>query len=106
MDVLSRLISKGISEGRIGSYMVNGARSVSQLIYADDVLIFSEVNPISMKIINKVLSTFSKFASLTVNSDKSNAYYSKAAQDLHHIHEAFGFASKPLPLTYLGSVTK
>lgn len=36
MDMLSRLVLKEVVEKRMDIYMVNGARSVSHLIYADE----------------------------------------------------------------------
>lgn len=45
MDILSRIIFKAVEEGKFHSYMVNGAKSLLHLIDADDILIFSKVNP-------------------------------------------------------------
>jgi len=44
MDNLSRLIEKEIKDKRMNTYIVNGDVSISHLVYADDVLIFSKVN--------------------------------------------------------------
>lgn len=59
MDVLSRIISNIEKEGKIDSYLVNEAKSVSHLIYADDVLIFLKENQKSLKGIKEALLTFS-----------------------------------------------
>lgn len=62
-----------VMEGRIDNYQVNGARSISHLIYVDDVLIFSKASHKSLKGIKEALRYFSTFSGLEVNSEKRNA---------------------------------
>lgn len=57
MDVLSRLIEREVEAKRIHTYRVNGASSISHLIYADSVLIFFKANTKSLNAIKKVLET-------------------------------------------------
>lgn len=66
-----------MDEGRIDAYQVNGTRSISHLIYADDILIFSKANQKSLNSIKEILDVFSKFSFSEVNNDKINAHYSK-----------------------------
>lgn len=66
-----------MDEGRIDTYQVNGAKSISYLIYADDILIFSKANLKSLKSIKEILDVFFKFSGLEINSEKSSVHYSK-----------------------------
>lgn len=62
-------------------------------------LIFSKVNFKSMKIINEALDTFSAFSALAINIEKSNTYYSKVVQELHHGMRCWDL-TKSLTLTW------
>lgn len=55
-----------------------------------------------MQAIKKALHNFSVFSGLVVNTEKSNVYGTKAAQDIHQIQEVWGCTSKPLTLSNLG----
>lgn len=91
---------KGVDESRIDSYQVNEAKSISHLIYADDILIFckSSPKPLLGSSYRGILETFSNFSWLEVNSEKSSAHYSQVVEGLPHIQEIIGFPTKPLPL--------
>lgn len=82
--------------------MVNGTKSVSHLIYADDVLVCTKANIKSLKASKEVLGIFSNFSGLDMNEEKSSTYFSKSVEGLTHIQEVLGFCVKALPLTYLG----
>lgn len=66
MDNLSRFIEKEVKDKKMDTYVVNGVVSISHLIYADDVLIFSKENPKSLGTIKKILESFSKCSKLEV----------------------------------------
>lgn len=78
--------------------IVNGARFISHLIYADDILNFSKANPKSLSNIKHILESFSSFSGMEVNLQKSSAYYSKAVAGMQHIQEIMGLPRKPLSL--------
>lgn len=84
MDVLRRLLRKRVEEGEIDTYMINGAKSVSYLVYANDVLIFSKANTKSLKAIKETLSIFSSFSGLEVNENRCDAFFSKSVEGITH----------------------
>lgn len=86
----------------VDTYQVNVVISVSHLIRADDVLIFSEGNLNSLLAIKDILAVFSNFSGFEINNEKSSACYSKMVEGLLYIQDIIGFPSKPLPLLYLG----
>ena len=102
MDVLSRLIQNGVKNKKIDTYQVNGATSISHLMYADDILIFSKANPKSLNAIKTVLEKFSLFSGLEVNASKSSSTFSKVCAENQSLHNILGYTVKSLPITYLG----
>lgn len=79
-------------------------QNLSHVVYADDVLIFSKSKQKSdmNQWDSEELHSFLFFLGLEVNSEKNNAYYSMATEDLTQVHAILGFNSKALLLTYLG----
>lgn len=65
---------------RFDTYLVNGATSISHLMYADDILIFSKANPKSLSSIKKILKEFTQFSGLEVNTQKRSATFSKVCE--------------------------
>lgn len=61
MDVLSRLLEKVVEEKDLDTYMINGEKSGSHLVYADNILIFSRENVKSLRDIKEVLRKFTSF---------------------------------------------
>lgn len=63
MDVLSKLLKKGVLDKKIDSYTVNGAKLVSNLIYVDDALIFSMaiIKSLCINIALRIFPNFFKF---------------------------------------------
>lgn len=91
-----------MDNGKINTYQINGGKSISHLIYADDILIFSKVNPKALQSIKRILDIFSNFSGLEINKEKSSVHYSKVVDSFPYIQEIIGFPVKPLPLKYLG----
>lgn len=74
MDVLSRLIEKKSQDRLFGTYKVNGANSITHLMYADDVLLFSKANPKTLRSIKGISDQFSVFTGLDINSKKLHCF--------------------------------
>jgi len=54
-----------MDDGKIDTYQVNGAKSISHSIYVDDILIFSKADPKSLNSIKgsmELLGVFSRFS--------------------------------------------
>lgn len=79
-----QLVHKGVKERNIDTYKINGAKSVSHLVYADDILIFSKAYPKSIRAIKRILEIFS-FSWLEVNLQKSSVNYSIAVGSMQTI---------------------
>lgn len=100
VDNLSKLIEKKVGERKIDIYKMNGATSISHLMYANDVL-FTKANPKSLNAIKGILDVFSKFSGLEINRDKRVAVYSKVCSEDGTLYSVLGFPSKVLPIVYL-----
>ena len=57
--------------------MARGGLGISHLLFADDILLFSEAKVKQMRVIMKVLKDFEEVSGLAVNMDKSKAIVSK-----------------------------
>lgn len=101
MDIISRLIEREVREKRIDT-QVNETTSITHLMYADNVLIFTKDNRKSLNAIKKILGEFSLHTSLEFNASKSTATYSKVCMDDTNLHNILGFPSKSLPIHFLG----
>lgn len=69
------LLEKEVDEGRISLIPKCKGTKLSHLIFADDLLIFSRADNISLTTINKVLSTFASYSGLYVNKEKSTQIF-------------------------------
>lgn len=103
MDTLSRLIeTREVREKRIDTYQVNGSTSITHLLYADDVLIFSKANQKSLRAIKSILAKFTIFSGLEcIDTTKSSITFSKMCEDNSELQEIIGFKCKKLPISYL-----
>lgn len=102
MDVLSRIINEEVVKRRIASYIVNGAQSISHLIYPDDVIIFSKANAKSLAAIKASLEKFSAFLGLEIYTLKSSVVFSKAVTNYYSFQRGLDFPIASLHITYLG----
>lgn len=79
--LLSRLIERKINDKLLDTYKVKEDTSVSHLMYADDILLFSEADPKSLLSIKEILAQFSAFSNLEVNAQKSSIAFSKICEN-------------------------
>ncbi|PKU82193.1 Putative ribonuclease H protein [Dendrobium catenatum] len=64
--------------GSISMKISPNAPLISHLMYADDLIIFSEANKISLKTISAILKNYCKWTGQVVNSGKSSLLFSKS----------------------------
>lgn len=102
MDVISRLVEIEVLNKKIDTYQMNGATSITHLVYVDDVLIFTKVNYKSLNSNKITLETFVKFSGFEVNSNKSSATYSRVCKDDQSLHNILAFSIKKFSISYLG----
>lgn len=81
MDILSRLIERVVGKKKLDTYQVNGATSIAHLMYANDILIFSNANSKSLFSFKSILEEFSLYSGLELNTSKSSAIFSKVCED-------------------------
>lgn len=87
MDVLSRLIKRGVRERKYDT-------SISHFMYVDDILLFYKANIKSLHTIKDILEEFIKFTGLEVNSQKSSVTFSKVCEENPDLHNILGFTIK------------
>lgn len=81
---------------------MDGANSVSRLLFVDDLLCISKMNTRSIFTISIVLSEFGTFSGLQSNAMKSGVYFSITYPNKEELASLLGFLTLPLPFTYLG----
>lgn len=103
MEVFLCLLEKEVERGNISLIPKCKCINLSHLIFADDLMIFSKVDAISLNSIEGVLHTFSSYSGLHVNRDKSSQIYANISiQDHDLLHGITGFSLGLLPMKYLG----
>lgn len=75
-----------VKEKRLETYQANGVTSITHLMYADDILIFTKANQKSPNTI--------KFMLTNINTDKSTAIFSKIYGENPDLHHIIGFQTK------------
>lgn len=58
MDNLRKLIERKVQEKKLDTYKVNGATSLTHLIYADDIFLLTKADRKSFDTIREILHTF------------------------------------------------
>lgn len=107
-DVLSTLIRKAILNKSLrGIRMKRKCPVVSQLLFADDSLIFLEADALSCSNFKALALCFSEASGLAINVQKSNLFFSaNASSDLKvEIKEILGMPEMDPKAKYLGLLT-
>ncbi|PRQ24992.1 putative RNA-directed DNA polymerase [Rosa chinensis] len=103
-EVLSRGLSKMVSKGKI--YPIAAPRRVnppSHVLFADDVMVFMQGNPRSLRALMKFLEEYAINSGQVVNKNKSSVFLGKYAQRRKvFIQHVLGIREGSLPFTYLG----
>lgn len=82
MEFLTNLINEKINQKLWTPFKFkNNPTPFSHLLFADDILLFSKATPNSIQTIQDTLLTFSEFIGLTINPEKSKAWFSKMVSD-------------------------
>jgi hypothetical protein len=75
MEGLSLLLSKIFTNNLISGLKVSNRFKIVHLMFLDDVLILSKVDPVEWSIIQEVLQLFCSVSGLSINSSKSSIHY-------------------------------
>ncbi len=105
IEVLARLISRVVEVGRVsGISVASSAPKISQLFYADDVLLLCGAK---ISEVGALLSSVDKFCSWTgmsISKDKSDIFVSKGVHSCfsRQVKDMWGFKQLPKYSKYLG----
>ncbi|KAL9689689.1 hypothetical protein QQ045_010078 [Rhodiola kirilowii] len=106
MESFSRLLHRHISDGLLQPYFVKtGALQVNHLLYADDLLLFTNGTEQSIENLMHMINRFCTWTGQALNSSKSNIFFPQA-MDIEHrqdLLQATGFSEDKFPTTYLGA---
>ena len=71
------LLAKAENDGKIhGASICRGASKVSNLLFADDSLLFCKATRNKVEVISKVLQTYANASRLCINLEKSSVFFS------------------------------
>ena len=81
---LTALLNKAESEGRIkGMSICRGAPNITNLMFADDSLLFCQATQAEGETIAYILQTYEKASGQRINLEKSSAYFSSNTPERH-----------------------
>ncbi|XP_042956358.1 uncharacterized protein LOC122292186 [Carya illinoinensis] len=104
-EVLSRLLKVSFGNGKIGHFsQARGTPLISHLMYADDIVIFSNGGKNSMRSLMEVLHIYESWSGQVLSREKSNIFFSKriSLNRKSSILRITGFSEGSFPFKYLG----
>ncbi|KAL9686472.1 hypothetical protein QQ045_023932 [Rhodiola kirilowii] len=103
MEVLSRILGQCRQSNEFVFHPKCARISLSHLMFADDIIIFSKADLGSLMKIKEALSLFHSWSGLEVNGNKSAIYFGGCGdEDQAMFSMAVGINSGQLPFSYLG----
>lgn len=103
MDVLSKMLDQGAVNGRFGLHPECVAPLITNLSFADDVLIFFDGQSDSLRGILQILEEFRQISGLKINRQKSELLLDGgSSSSCRDLARELGIAQGSLPLRYLG----
>ncbi|KAL9688325.1 hypothetical protein QQ045_032746 [Rhodiola kirilowii] len=102
MEVLSRVLGQIRQSNEYGYHPKCARISLSHLMFADDMIIFSKADLSSLLKIKEALTVFHGWSGLDVNVNKSAIYFGSCEEAEQLIFaQAVGFQVVKLPFSYL-----
>lgn len=103
MELLSRLLEQAVEAGDIRLHPRCHDPRVTHLLFADDLLVFSDGSRHSITGVKKVLSTFREWTGLDMNAQKSEIFFGGYTDiEASVIANISGFKIGSFPTKYLG----
>jgi hypothetical protein len=103
-DVLSRSISKLVSQGKLN--LIKGTRNInvpSRSFYADDLMIFCKGNIAGLRVLKDLFNRYAMESGQVINNAKSTIFYGSIThRRLHIIVDLLNIKLGNLPFNYLG----
>lgn len=103
MEVLSRLLDRAELTGAVRLHPLCASPKITHLLFADDLLVFSDGSRVSTDGIKDVMSLFKNWSGLDTNQSKSeifNGGYSDVQVSV--LSDLSGFKRGVFPTRYLG----
>lgn len=102
-NVLSRLLTRAVSSGRVGRHPRCDRVCVSHLSFADDILVFTNGSPSSLHETMSIMAEFASISGLHINASKSALFIGGSnPQNLILAALNYGIPVEQLPIRYLG----
>ena len=106
MEILSRMLRRAEEEGcskgfRVGS-VGEGGLSILHLLFADDTILFCDVDPEKLMYIHLILTCFEEVTGLKVNMAKSEMIPIGEMQNLPNLADILSCKIGVLPMNFLG----
>ncbi|KAK1325582.1 hypothetical protein QJS10_CPA01g01533 [Acorus calamus] len=98
MNALSYSIEAYVQANKLGRF-IKSPNNISHLIFADDLIVFTDCSLSSAMELQYLFSSFSKASGLQLNSEKSQLFYTSNAELLV---ERLGIPLSTLPIQHLG----
>jgi hypothetical protein len=106
MEALSRIMDRAICGGLFSGFMVGSPQDhqvwISHLLFADDTLIFCDVDPIKLEHLRSVFLWFEAVSGLKINLGKSEIVPVGEVLNLEVLAQILGCQTTSLPMKYLG----
>lgn len=102
MENLSQFFHATTKDKLLDTYTMDGIKSVTHLVFADDVLCFTKASPKSLQTLKNILHDFSMLTSMNINWKKSRIFLSASCGEDPTLLEILGCPLKPLLMKQLG----
>ena len=103
LEYLSRALNCATMNSEFNFHPKCAKLKISHLAFADDIMLMSRGDPISVRILMECLSDFGAKSGLAANVSKSNLFSAGIqGQDLRDILQITGFEQGKMPFRYLG----
>lgn len=103
MEVLSRLLDKAETDGHFTLHPLCSTPKLTHLLFADDLLVFSDGSRASTEGIKTVMNCFKDWSGLDTNESKSEIFYGGYSEtQVSDLSGLSGFRRGKFPTRYLG----
>lgn len=103
MEVLSACLKRVETNPEFGYHWKCKENSISNLMFADDVLLFCKGEVESIKLLLSAVNCFGSISGLSMNSEKSLVFFANVPESVKsYALETSGYQQGTLPVKYLG----